>query len=126
MFLDLCHGVPGAQLSQFGLSLLIFPARIFCGRSRRWCSRINVNDKENVARLDALDKRIAKCEKRQPDASPFLRRTEAIRLLKTRSLLERCERAGWIKATTRQARLVLYLRVEVMAAIYRISQGEYP
>jgi hypothetical protein len=85
-----------------------------------------VNDKEIVARLDALDKRIAKCEKRQPDTSPFLRRTEAIRLLKTRSLLERCERAGWIKATTRQARLVLYLRVDVMAAVYRISQGEYP
>ena len=85
-----------------------------------------MNDKEIVARLDALNKRIAKCEKRQPDASPILRRTEAIRLLKTRSLLERCERAGWIKATTRQARLVLYLRVDVMAAVYRISQGEYP
>jgi hypothetical protein len=46
---------------------------------------------------------------------------EAIRLLKTRSLLERCERAGWIKATTRQAPLVLYMRAEVMAAVYRIS-----
>ena len=83
-------------------------------------------DKEIVARLDAMEKRIAKIEKHKQDASPFLRRTEAIRLLKTRSLLERCERAGWIKATTRQARLVLYLRVDVMAAVYRISQGEYP
>jgi hypothetical protein len=73
---------------------------------------------------DEFRRRIA--VERQPDASPFLRRTQAIRLLTTRILLERCERAGWIKATTRQARLVLYLRVEVMAAIYRISQGEYP
>jgi hypothetical protein len=85
-----------------------------------------VNDREIAARLDALDKRIAKCEKRQPDASPFLRRTEAIQLLKTRSLLERRERAGWIKATTQQPRLVLYRRTDVIACVYRISKGEYP
>jgi hypothetical protein len=78
------------------------------------------------ARLSALEKRIAKMEKRKPETSPFLRRTEAIRLLKTRSLLERCEKAGWIKATTRQPRLVLYLREQVMACVWRISQGEYP
>jgi len=30
-----------------------------------------VNDEEIVARLTALEKRIAKMEKRQPDASPF-------------------------------------------------------
>jgi hypothetical protein len=85
-----------------------------------------VNDKEIVARLDAIEKRIAKMEKRQPDADPFLRRTEAIRLLKTRSVLEACEKAGWLKATTRQRRLVLYKRQDVMAAVGRISQGEFP
>ena len=85
-----------------------------------------MTDQEITTRFAALEKESAKCEKRQPDASPFLRRTEAIRLLKTRSLLERCERAGWIKATTRQARFVLYMRVDVMAAVYRISKGEYP
>src|SRR6478609_9567441 len=39
-----------------------------------------------------MEKRIAKIEKHKPDASPFLRRTEAIRLLKVRSILETCER----------------------------------
>jgi hypothetical protein len=57
---------------------------------------------------------------------PFLRRKEAIELLGTRSTLERCEKAGWITATTRRARLVQYKREEVLAAVYRISQGEYP
>ena len=85
-----------------------------------------MTDKEIVARLDAMEKRIAQIQKHKPDASPFLRRTEAIRLLKTRSVLERCEKSGWIKATTRQRRLVLYRRVDVMACVWRISQGEYP
>jgi hypothetical protein len=85
-----------------------------------------VNDKEIVARPDAMEKRIAKCERRQPDASPFLKRKEAIQLLKTRSLLERCEKSGWLKATTRQGRLVLYLREQVMVAVWRINRGEFP
>jgi hypothetical protein len=57
---------------------------------------------------------------------PFLKRKEAIQLLKTRSTLERCEKSGWLVAVTRQPRLVLYKRVDVMACVYRISQGEYP
>ena len=57
---------------------------------------------------------------------PFLRRKEAIELLGTRSTLERCEKAGWITAVTRRARLVQYKREEVLAAVYRLSQGEYP
>jgi hypothetical protein len=85
-----------------------------------------MTDQEITARLSALEKRIAKMEKRQPDAEPFLRRTEAIRLLKTRSVLEACERAEWLKATTRQRRLVLYKRQDVMACVYRLSVGEYP
>jgi hypothetical protein len=57
---------------------------------------------------------------------PFLRRKEAIKLLGTRSTLERCEKAGWVSAVTRRARLVQYKREEVLAAVYRLSQGEYP
>jgi hypothetical protein len=57
---------------------------------------------------------------------PFLRRKEAIKLLGTRSTLEWCEKAGWITAVTRRARLVQYKREEVLAAVYRLSQGEYP
>ena len=63
----------------------------------------------------------------KPDTQcPFLRRKEAIELLGTRSTLERCEKAGWISAVTRRTRLVLYKREEVLAAVYRLSQGEYP
>ena len=63
----------------------------------------------------------------KPDIQcPFLRRKEAIELLGTRSTLERCETAGWITATTRRPRLVQYKREEVLAAVYRINQGEYP
>jgi hypothetical protein len=77
--------------------------------------------------LAAMEKRIiAALTGRKPEAqSPFLKRKEAIQLLKTRSTLERCERAGWIKATIRKPRLVLYRRTDVMACVYRISQGEY-
>jgi hypothetical protein len=73
--------------------------------------------------LAALAER--KPEKPKTD-SPFLKRKEAIQLLKTRSILEACEKAGWLKATTRRPRLVLYRRTDVMACVYRISQGEYP
>jgi hypothetical protein len=38
---------------------------------------VYVTDKEIVARFDALEKEIATLKKRQPDADPFLRRTEA-------------------------------------------------
>ena len=64
---------------------------------------------------------------RKPEfQSPFLRRKQAIELLGARSVLEACERAGWFKASARQPRLVLYRRMDVEAAVYRISRGEYP
>jgi hypothetical protein len=70
---------------------------------------------------------IAIRKSQKPDTQcPFLRRKEAIELLGTRSTLERCEKAGWITATSRRSRLVQYKREEVLAAVYRISQGEYP
>jgi hypothetical protein len=63
----------------------------------------------------------------KPDLQcPFVRQKDAIKLLGTRSTLESCEEAGWITATTRRARLVLYKREEVLAAVYRLAQGEYP
>ncbi len=78
--------------------------------------------------LAAMEKRIiAALTGRKPEAqSPFLKRKEALQLLKTRSTLERCEKAGWLKATTRRRRLVLYRRIDVLACVHRISQGEYP
>jgi hypothetical protein len=87
-----------------------------------------MTDQEIMARFEALEKEIAALKKRKPTIdSPFLKRKEAIQLLKTRSLLEKCERAGWITATTRQPRLVLYRRTDVVACVYRISiKGEYP
>ena len=70
---------------------------------------------------------IAIRKSQKPDIQcPFLRRKEAIKLLGTRSTLERCEKAGWITAVTRRARLVQYKREEVLAAVYRLSQGGYP
>jgi hypothetical protein len=86
-----------------------------------------MTDREITARFDALEKEIAALKKRKPTTdSPFLKRKETIQLLKTRSLIEKCERAGWITATTRQPRLVLYLKEQIMAAVYRLSVGEYP
>jgi hypothetical protein len=70
--------------------------------------------------LDALRKPEPKTQ------SPFIPRKEAIKLLGCRSTLEKCEKAGWLTATTRRARLVQYKRIDVMACVYRISQGEYP
>lgn len=55
-----------------------------------------------------------------------MRRKDAITMLTCRSVLEDCERCGWVKACIRKPRLVLYPREEIMAAVYRLHQGEYP
>src|ERR1700730_8931220 len=66
--------------------------------------------------LAAMERRIIaaiigrKPNKKPETQSPFVKRKEAIALLKTRSTLEACERAGWLKASTRQRLLVLYPR----------------
>ena len=78
--------------------------------------------------LNAIQKSPGKV---QPALKPdlqchFVRQKDAIKLLGTRSTLERCENAGWITATTRRARLVLYKREEILAAVYGLAQGEYP
>jgi hypothetical protein len=82
--------------------------------------------------LAAMERRIIatisgrKPKKKPEPQSPFFKRQEVISLLKTRSVLERCEGAGWLEACVREGRTVLYLRESVLACIYRISQGEYP
>jgi len=82
--------------------------------------------------LVAIERRIMaaingrKPEKKSEPQSPFFKRQEVIRLLKTRAVLERCEGAGWLEACVREGRTVLYLREPVLACIYRISRGEFP
>jgi hypothetical protein len=82
--------------------------------------------------LAALERRIIaaingrKPEKKSEPQSPFFKRQEVLRLLKTRAVLERCEGAGWLEACVREGRMVFYLREPVLACIYRISRGEYP
>jgi hypothetical protein len=58
--------------------------------------------------------------------TPFVRQKDAIKILGCRDTLKKCEKAGWLTAAIRRARLVQYKRVDVMACVYRISQGEYP
>jgi hypothetical protein len=81
-------------------------------------------------RMERIERSLAALAERKPEKpktdSPFLKRKEAIELLKTRSLLEACERAGWLKATTRKPRLVLYRRTDVLVCVHRIAQGDYP
>jgi hypothetical protein len=81
-------------------------------------------------RMERMERSLAALAERKTEKpktpSPFVKRKEAIELLGARCVLEACERAGWLKATTRKPRLVLYLRKDVMACVYRISQGKYP
>lgn len=59
--------------------------------------------------LAAMERRIlAAFSNRKPEhkpetQSPFFRQKEAIKLLGCRSTLEKCEKAGWLTATTRRA-----------------------
>lgn len=91
---------------------------------------------ELLKRMDQIDQRLGRMERslaalaeRKPEKpktdGPFFKRKEAIELLKTRNLLDRCEKAGWLKAI-RRGRLVFFLRTEVMECVYRVSQGELP
>ena len=81
-------------------------------------------------RMERMERSLAALAERKPEKpktdSPFLTRQEAIQLLKNRCLLERCEKAGWLKRVVSEKRLVLYLRRDVMACVHRISQGECP
>ncbi len=62
----------------------------------------------------------------KPVQSPFVRCNDARVMLGGRSILERCERAGWLAPVRRGKRLTLFKRDDVEAAQLRISWGEFP
>jgi hypothetical protein len=96
-----------------------------------------LTEEKLIEHLAAMENRLAAMEKRivakltgrelkvkKEIISPFIRQRDAIKLLNGRSILRRCEIAGWLVATTRQRKLVQYKREDVMVCVYRISQGE--
>jgi hypothetical protein len=100
-----------------------------------------VDQEQLLKRLEQMDQRLISMEEemkqildaiagRKPDKkpeppSPFMKQKEVVQLL-TRTMLEKCEEAGWLQAKVRRHKLVLYLRNEVMQCVWKISQGQYP
>jgi hypothetical protein len=62
----------------------------------------------------------------KPVHSPFVRCKEAGVMLGGRSILERCERAGWLTPVRRGKRLTLFKRDDIEAAQLRVSWSEFP
>ena len=62
----------------------------------------------------------------KPVQSPFVRCKDARVMLGGRSILERCERAGWLTPVRRGKRLTLFKRDDIEAAQLQISWGELP
>jgi len=62
----------------------------------------------------------------KPVQSPFVRCKDARVMLGGRSVLERCERAGWFTPIRRGKRLTLFKRDDIEAAQLRVSWGELP
>ena len=62
----------------------------------------------------------------KPVQSPFARCKDARVMLGSRSILERCERAGWFTPIRRGKRLMLFKRDDIEAAQLRVSWGELP
>lgn len=102
-------------------------------------SPILLTEEKLIAHLTATENRLAAMEKRivakltgrelkvkKEIISPFIRRKDAIKLLNGRSILQRCERAGWLIATIRKPKCVQYLLEDVQVCVYKISQGELP
>jgi hypothetical protein len=63
-------------------------------------------------------------KKEEPFESLFIRAMQARKMLGGRSLVERCERAGWLSPVKRGKRMTLYLRKDIEAAAFRIQCGE--
>src|SRR5258708_20337542 len=76
---------------------------------------------ENRLRLEA-DERSQPMAK--PVQSPFVRCKDARVMLGGRSILERCERAGWFTPVRRGKRLTLFKRDDIEAAQLRVTWGE--
>jgi len=64
--------------------------------------------------------------KANPVQSPFVRCKDARVMLGGRSILERCERAGWFTPVRQGKRLTLFKRDDIEAAQFRVSWGELP
>jgi hypothetical protein len=62
----------------------------------------------------------------KPVQSPFVRCKDARVMLGGRSILEQCERAGWLTPVRRGKRLTLFKRDDIEAAQLRVSWGELP
>jgi hypothetical protein len=56
--------------------------------------------------------------------SPLIRSKDARVMLGGRGLLDRCEKAGWLKPVQRGKRMTLYRRKDILAALQRIEWGE--
>jgi hypothetical protein len=62
----------------------------------------------------------------KPVQSPFVRCKDARFMLGGRSILERCERAGWLTPVRRGKRLTLFKRNDIEAAQLLVTWGELP
>jgi hypothetical protein len=61
----------------------------------------------------------------KPNApSPLIRSKDARIMIGGRGLLDRCEKAGWLKPVQRGKRMTLYRRKDILAALQRIEWGE--
>lgn len=70
--------------------------------------------------------RRGKKKEEQPLESPFVRAMEARKMLGSRSIVERCEAAGWFAPVKRGKRMTLFKRQDILAAVKRIEWGELP
>jgi hypothetical protein len=58
--------------------------------------------------------------------SDLIRHGEAVDVLGSRGILQRCIKAGWITAVVKRKRLTLYKRNDVLAAVEKIAAGDLP
>ena len=77
----------------------------------------------NLLRWEAYERSQATAK---PVRSPFVRCKDARIMLGGRSILERCERAGWLTPVRRGKRLMLFKRDDIEAAQLRVTWGELP
>lgn len=63
--------------------------------------------------------------KRPQVTSPLIRHEDAAVLLTSPSILRNSVKAGWFKPSIQRRTLIRYLRTDGMAAVWRISEGEF-
>jgi hypothetical protein len=77
-------------------------------------------------RATPIERKHAQVKPNPASNSDLIRHAEAVQLLCGRGVLDRCKRAGWIRAVVRQKRLTLYRRVDVLAAVEKLLAGDLP